>query len=301
MTIPVTIIGGFLGSGKTTLLNRVLANPRGTKFAVIVNDFGAINIDEQLIASHDGQTISLANGCVCCTIGDNFIRTLLQIVGGQPQPDHIVIEASGVADPVRIAEIALIDKDLRLDGVVVLADAANLLDQTADLRLTDTIERQIDSADLVLLNKTDLVDADRKEACWRWIRERRSKLPIYDVVGANVPVELLFGIDANQHDQRAGHNHHHELPFETQSMTSGQSIPKDPLIAYLSDRSPGVLRAKGIIQISDTTWETLQKVGERIEWSPAVRPQDGKSQLVLIGLSPLSSLDWTAELGFVQT
>ena len=137
MPVPLTIIGGFLGSGKTTLLNRILSQPQGRRFAVIVNDFGDIAIDEDLIASHDGQTIALANGCVCCTIGDNFLRTLLDTLKRDPQPDHIVVEASGVADPARIAEIAAIEKDLTLDGVIILADAAGLERQVADSRLVD--------------------------------------------------------------------------------------------------------------------------------------------------------------------
>ena len=185
MPIPTTIIGGFLGSGKTTLLNRLLADPRGRRYAVIVNDFGAINIDERLIASHDGQTIALANGCVCCTIGDNFLRTLLDVTKATPPPDQIVIEASGVADPTRIAEIASIDKDLSLDAVVVLADASELPAQIADERLADTLERQIDSADLILLNKTDLATEDQIASSRAYLQERRPSIATQEVVDAD--------------------------------------------------------------------------------------------------------------------
>ncbi len=286
MAIPLTIIGGFLGSGKTTLLNRLLADPQGHRFAVIVNDFGAINIDKKLVASHDGQTIALANGCVCCSIGDNFLRTLLTVVQAIPPPDHIVVEASGVADPARIADIARVDKDLRLDGVIVLADASSLRAQHADSRLADTIERQIDSADMVLLNKTDLTDSTELAACHDWITGRRPKLPVHPVVQANAPLAVLFGLavgDAVAHDTARPHH----VPFETLSGASTGIVSRETLEARLSELSPQIIRAKGIVQTAPGFWSLLQMVGERIEWSDAAAPVEQMSQLVVIGPAPL--------------
>src|SRR4051812_41004512 len=110
--IPFTVIGGFLGAGKTTLLNCLLAGTTGRRFAVLVNDFGTIDIDGRLIAAHRGDTISLANGCVCCTIGDSLVETVMRLLEGARRFDHIVVEASGVADPGRIADLGVLDERL---------------------------------------------------------------------------------------------------------------------------------------------------------------------------------------------
>ena len=107
-TTPLTVVGGFLGAGKTTLLNHLLRQTK-QRLAVLVNDFGAINIDAELVASHNGNTISLANGCICCSIGDNLVEALVDLTRQRSLPDHIIIEASGVADPARIAELARLD------------------------------------------------------------------------------------------------------------------------------------------------------------------------------------------------
>ena len=133
MTIPFTVIGGFLGAGKTTLLNRLLAGAQGRRFAVLVNDFGALDIDGDLIAQHGGNTIALANGCLCCTIGDSLVQTLMDLLDRAQAIDHIVVEASGVADPGRIADLGVLDERLRHDGVVVVVDAAEVRARAAEI------------------------------------------------------------------------------------------------------------------------------------------------------------------------
>ena len=288
MPVPLTIIGGFLGSGKTTLLNSILSDPQGRRFAVIVNDFGDIAIDEDLIASHDGQTIALANGCVCCTIGDNFLRTLLETLKLNPQPDHIVVEASGVADPARIAEIAAVEKDLTLDGVIVLADAAGLDAQVSDARLLDTVERQIDSADMVILNKADLVSDAVLARSRDWIVRRRPNLPIARAQQANVPFELLFGIEKQKSD--VGHKHEHDIPFETRAFETDQIVSKSDVEDALRRLAPHIVRAKGVLKTGDESWSLLQMVGERIDWSISTSRTLDQTRLVIIGSSPLPDL-----------
>src|SRR5882762_6849257 len=132
MTIPFTVIGGFLGAGKTTLLNRLLRQAGGRRFAVLVNDFGALDIDGGLVAEHGGDTVSLANGCLCCTIGDSLVTTLMALLERPDRFDHVVVEASGVADPGRIADLAVLEPRLTRDGVIVVVDAGEVRGRAAD-------------------------------------------------------------------------------------------------------------------------------------------------------------------------
>ena len=156
--IPVTIIGGFLGSGKTSLLNHIINNTRGKRFAVLVNDFGEINIDAKLVVSVEGETISLANGCVCCVIRDDLLKEVIRLFERDPLPEHIVIESSGVARPVSVAETFFnptVQHLVELQNMITLLDADLVIDDQADY--TDLAYAQVAVADLVVINKTDLV------------------------------------------------------------------------------------------------------------------------------------------------
>ena len=153
----MSVIGGFLGAGKTTLLNRVLAGRHGVRYAVLVNDFGELNVDGDLVAAHGGDTITFANGCVCCTMGGDLVGALDRLLDGDRPPDQILVEASGVADPSAIADVATLHPGLARDLVVVLADAETVRARHADERLRDTVDRQLAAADLIVLNKCDRV------------------------------------------------------------------------------------------------------------------------------------------------
>jgi G3E family GTPase len=131
-SLPLTVISGFLGAGKTTLVNRLLTEPHGRRLAVLVNDFGRINIDAELIRSRTADTINLANGCACCSVAGDLAKTIVQLAQREELPDAIVIEASGLADPRGIVQVALANPALRLDGIVALADAELLLEQAND-------------------------------------------------------------------------------------------------------------------------------------------------------------------------
>ena len=258
--IPFTVIGGFLGAGKTTLLNRLLSETVDRRFAVLVNDFGALDIDSRLVTAHGGDTLALANGCLCCTIGDSLVTTLLDLLQRPDRFDHIVVEASGVADPGRIADIATLEPRLQRDGVIVLVDAADVLERAADRRLSDTVERQVQSADLLILNKVDLatdLDAARDWLC------RQSPAPIFEACRAGVPLDLLFGLD------RLGATV--ETPpsaiFASWSYTWREPVPRQMLMDLLRDAQRGVLRAKGIVRFDDAPdrRSVVHLVGRRIE------------------------------------
>tara|TARA_B000000460_G_scaffold19729_1_gene13036 strand:+ start:629 stop:1192 length:564 start_codon:yes stop_codon:yes gene_type:complete len=155
-TLPFTVLGGFLGSGKTTLLNRLLNLTTQTRYAVLVNDFGELSIDEHLIARHDGETIALANGCMCCSMADGFISALTMVMDRADQFDHMVVEASGVSNPRRIMDIAKLDPGLSPNGAIVLVDAPQFHNQLTDSMIKDAVLTQVKEADILLINKANL-------------------------------------------------------------------------------------------------------------------------------------------------
>ena len=232
--IPVTVLTGYLGAGKTTLLNRILTEDHGRKYAVIVNEFGEIGIDNDLIVETDEEIYEMNNGCICCTVRGDLIRVVQNLMKRPGRFDAVVVETTGLADPAPVAQTFFMDDDVRaksrLDSVIALADAKHLL-----MRLKDSpeAEDQIAFADIVLLNKTDLVDADelaRVEAVIRQInpsarifRTSRADVDLkeileqgrFDLARAieNDPQFLEFddthvcGPDCD-HDHHHGHDHH---------------------------------------------------------------------------------------------
>src|SRR6185295_18755166 len=168
--IPLTVIGGYLGAGKTTLLNQLLRHNAGRRLAVVVNDFGSINIDAALITAHDGETMSLANGCICCTLANGFLTTLTQLKARPDPPEQIIVEASGVADTLKIGQYGHMP-GFRLDGIIVLADAETVRRRSRDRYVGRTVIRQLQGADFLILTKPDLVgDADRN-AVRAWLQQ----------------------------------------------------------------------------------------------------------------------------------
>ncbi len=280
MTIPFTVIGGFLGAGKTTLLNRLLAEKSGRRFAVLVNDFGALDIDGKLLKQHGGDTIALSNGCLCCTIGDSLVQTLMSLLERADEIDHIIVEASGVADPGRIADLGVLDPRLRRDGVVVVVDAADVRERAADRRLTDTVVRQLKAADLLVLNKIDL--SNDVASLRQWLGQHASA-PVLEAVQANVPVELLFGLE-----RRGGAGGEGTADaFRSWSYSWAEPVDRETVLALLRDAAP--IRAKGIVRFADAPERRaiVHRVGSRLDVSDG-GPWSGDepSQLVLLGMAP---------------
>ncbi len=284
--IPFTVIGGFLGAGKTTLLNRLLAGADGRRFAVLVNDFGALDIDGSLIAVHGGDTIALANGCLCCTIGDSLVTTLLALLERPERFDHIVVEASGVADPGRIADLATLEPRLIRDGVIVVVDAAEIRARAADRRVGDTIVRQLKAADLLVLNKRDLIEDAGELRAWL---AGQSTAPVIEARHAGVPLDLLFGLD--RHGEAASAAADQE--FKSWSYEWLEPVERESLLTMLRDVPEGVLRAKGIVRFADAADRRfiVHMVGRRIEVSEqGAWPRNDATRLVLLGVPTVLGL-----------
>jgi G3E family GTPase len=293
MRVPLTVIGGFLGAGKTTLLNRFLGASRGRRVAVLVNDFGAINIDAALVASAGADAIALSNGCVCCSIGDDLTAALSRVLDTTPPFDAMVIEASGVSDPWRIAQIGLADHSLSLDGVVVLVDASAVLEQARDPLLGDALRAQVRSADLVVVNKSDLVEGDTLRAVRDWVAAAARGAAVVETSQADVPLASLVGFDDAQraclhHGCCEGHHDHdhnlHSRVFETWSCRPSQVFAASALRDALRRLPAGVLRLKGIVRTDEHGWAEVQFAGRRGTLRAAVAEPAGGAGLVAIGL-----------------
>ena len=303
--LPLTVIGGFLGAGKTTLLNHWLSAAQGARLAVLVNDFGAINIDAKLIASIDGLTVALTNGCVCCQIGDDLSAALIAVLESDMQFDAVVVEASGVSDPWRIAQIGRADPGLSLDGVVVLVDAGAAMSHARDPVLRDTLERQLRAADLVVLNQTDCASAAELQAVRQWIAQVAGPTPQFETTQARVPLPLLSSLagpavpsgepleahartPAYDHDRTRFHGSRHGDVFETWSARPSQCFAEADLRDWLQSPPVGLLRLKGFLRVqragsAKEEWMELQFSGRHTSLR-IVREATYASALVAIGL-----------------
>src|SRR5262247_3998592 len=223
--VPVTLLTGYLGAGKTTLLNRILSEPHGQKYAVIVNEFGEIGIDNDLVVGADEEVFEMNNGCVCCTVRGDLVRIIDGLMRRKGKFDAIIVETTGLADPAPVAQTFFMDDNVgrkaKLDAVVTIADAKWLQDRLKD---APEAKNQIAFADVILLNKTDLVTPDELsdvEARIRGInpyaklhKTERAKIPLDAVLGRNAfdldrEPDFLGTDDHDHHHYDHDHGHHH--------------------------------------------------------------------------------------------
>ncbi|MCA6078958.1 CobW family GTP-binding protein [Fulvivirga sedimenti] len=270
--IPVTILAGFLGAGKTTLLNHILTADHGRRIAVIVNDFGAINIDADLVTDVSDGVISLANGCVCCAIRADLITAVLKLSDLAERPDQIVIESSGVADPEGIYRSFLqreIRNDVLVDGVLTVVDAEQVLNiPEQEMKLA---KQQVGGADLIILNKIDLVDKETLSEVENWIGTLNKRAQILRSEKCKLPIEVLLGVEAgkalhrNNQTEKLSHDHHHEVTFESWSYESTSPFKLSLLNQLLNHLPPELFRAKGFIYAKENPTKRLllQMVGRR--------------------------------------
>lgn len=300
--VSVTLLTGFLGAGKTTLLNRILNGQHGLRVGVLVNDFGAINIDADLIEGVEENTISLTNGCVCCEIRDDLIGSIEQLLRRIDKIDYIILEASGVADPEGIVMTFLDQRYqdlLRLDSITCIVDAEGIFTHGDNAELNMLKLRQIGYADMVVLNKVDLVGPENVAVIKDWISSHLNRVRIVEAVYCDVPLEILLAVGrfdpANVRLTHDGENNEHHgkhiaahQTFDTWSYETNRPFSLEALRVMVRRELPAsIYRCKGIIFANDSPEMrlTLQTVGRRTEIYELDEWGDRKphTQIVAIG------------------
>ncbi|CAM3680990.1 CobW family GTP-binding protein [Tsukamurella ocularis] len=306
--VPVVVVAGYLGAGKSTLLNHLLSGAGAARIGVVVNDFGAVNIDAMLVSSASGggsvRSVSLSNGCVCCTVDDEELEDVLGSLAARGL-DLIVVEASGLAEPAAMVRRVVLAQDPRIDygGLVYVADAAHL---AGTMERHPSLRHHLALADLVVLNKIDLaVDAEAARAL---VREHAPSAPVVGTVDAVVPVELLIDPEvlARRAAQRRdsprqltldealrehAHDHAHDEPhrhlhddYAAVTVETGR-LDARATAALLADPPRGVFRAKGFVTVADGTRLEVHAVGRHVRTAPERRRRDGaESVLVFLGV-----------------
>jgi hypothetical protein len=252
--LPVTIISGYLGAGKTSLINRLLAEDHGMKVAVIVNDFGAINIDADLISDTDADTIALSNGCVCCTMGTDLAMTLRQLALRENQPCHLIIEASGVSDPIAITNTVMAESGFSYAGIITLVDGKNAEALFDDEDIAPQITQQIRAADLTLISKCESLAPSLLEKLQEIGARTPTVLngaPVSDLLLDIVP--LPKGKSTAMHPAYATWQHRSKAPLDRRTL--GEK---------LANRPNGLYRMKGHVLTSGGAYQ-LHIVGRHVE------------------------------------
>jgi G3E family GTPase len=261
---PVTVLTGYLGAGKTTLLNHILTEQHGKKYAVIVNEFGEVGIDNDLVVGADEEVFEMNNGCICCTVRGDLIRILGGLMKRKDRFDAILIETTGLADPSPVAQTFFVDDEVRqrtkLDAIVTVVDAKHLLQRLDD---SHEAEEQVAFADIILLNKTDLVSREELAQVERRIRSINAYAKLHYTQKCGIEPEKILGRGAFDLDrilslepEFLGEDHHHH-DDEIQSFSFKTMAPLDHqrFMKWMGDlvatQGPDILRAKGILAFKD--------------------------------------------------
>jgi G3E family GTPase len=323
--VPLTVLTGFLGAGKTTLLNRILTGDHGLRIAVLVNDFGSINIDADLVVGveGDGDIISLANGCVCCNVRDDLVTAVIQVMARPEQPEYILLEASGVAEPSGIA-LTFMDEDMqdriRLDSIMCVVDAEQVFaaPEMMELKL-----RQVAFADMLILNKVDLVTSNEIEQIKAWLDDRFHRYRLVESCSGDVPLEILLSVgrfdpsrldgapspDQRDHSRACedaecgdhGHDdrHDHSQGFRSWTYETDRPLSMKALRQSVSTLSASVYRCKGVIHTIEEPDRRviLQAVGKRVDLTVGEEWDGRESQTHIVVIGAGDAMDDAAPLG----
>ncbi len=303
--MPILLVTGFLGAGKTTVVNHLLAHAGGRRIAAVVNDFGAVGIDAELIAGAADGVVSLANGCICCSLEGDLLRTLAALLRREPRPEAIVIETSGVADPadvVRTLMDPVIWREAPLEVVLCVVDAAAPAAALDD----PLLQAQLRAADLVALSKPDLADAAGHAGVRAAVAAAKPGAVVVDALHGQLPPALLFPDEPERPDRPApqapGRRHPAADRFESLSWTSEHPVSLPCLQRAIGRLAPRLARAKGLFEPAEQPGRQLlfQLAGGRATLAPAGAPAPGKPRARIVFIAELGVLPAAELEGVLQ-
>ncbi|MBU6235035.1 MAG: GTP-binding protein [Alphaproteobacteria bacterium] len=300
--IPVTVLTGYLGAGKTTLLNRILSEPHGKKFAVIINEFGAVGVDNDLVVGVDEEVFEMNNGCICCTVRGDLIRIISGLLRrGLEKFDGIIVETTGLADPAPVAQTFFMDEDVRkatrLDAVVTVVDAKHIAERLAD---SPEAEDQIAFADVIILNKLDLVSKEELEAVEKRIRTINPYATLHHTQNSKVDLNAVLdrgAFDLNRilaiepQFLEGGHSHSHDNAVQSFSFTSDRAVIMGRFEEWigqtLAEQGQNILRSKGVLNIRNSprrfVFQAVHMIADSAPGNPWKDGEKKTSKLVFIG------------------